>query len=207
MGIAAIDDVLPDGGFPCGAVTEIAVLPSMGQTTSLALRLCAFAQSQARTRGGESAWCAWLDPSCTLYAPGVVAHGVTIQRLLVIRPPVSALARLAVRVVASQVFSVVVVDTVGVLGALVQTPLARWPNVVRRLALAAQASDICVVLLTDLQRSRSVSLPVALRLEVTQRSPDILSLGVTKERRGRITSLRDLAYTRPGEPLKLKLGA
>lgn len=196
LGIETVDEVLPDGGMPRGAVVELASAQSLGQSTTLSLALCAAAQREASLRGGEPAWCAWLDPSGSLYAPGVAAHGVTLDRLLVVRPPPDALARIAVRVVSSRVFAVVVIDTTGVPGASLSIPLIRWPNVVRRLALAAQGSDSCVVLLTDRDRSRAASLPVAMRLELSHPQPETLSLRVAKERRGRIGALKNLAYAR-----------
>jgi len=205
-GMAEVDAVLPDGGLPRGSVIELAAARSLAQSTSLALALCASAQREAVVRGGLPAWCAWLDPSCSLYAPGVAAHGVTLDRLLVVRPPLDALARIAARIVSSRVFSVVVVDTAGVPGAMVDTPLSRWANVVRRFAVGAQGSDTCVVLLTDQQRSRQASLPAAMRLELAQSSTGVLSLRVAKDRRGRIGMLKDLAYTRPDGRAARKAG-
>jgi recombination protein RecA len=196
LGVDAVDAALPDGGMPRGAVVELAAAQSLGQGTSLGLSLCSAAQREAMLRGGQPAWCAWLDPSCTLYAPGVAAHGVVLDRLLVVRPELEALSRVAVRIVSSRVFSVVVIDTAGIPGASAAAPLMRWSNVVRRLALAAQGSDTCVVLLTDRDRSRAAALPVAMRIELAQPAPDKLSLRVAKERRGRISAPRELAYTR-----------
>lgn len=192
--LAELDAALPDGGVPRGAVIELAAADGLGQATSVLLRVCASAQKEACLRGGEPAWCAWLDPSATLYAPGVASLGVALDRLLVVRPSFEALARVAVRLVSSRVFSVVVIDTAGVPGAAVATPLARWSTVVRRLALAAEGSDSCVVLLTEQSRSRSAGLPVALRMELEQRVSDQLRVHVVKDRRGRVSSPRDLAY-------------
>ncbi len=194
LGLPEIDAALPDGGLPRGAVVEIASVQGLGQATALLLRLCASAQKEACLRGGEPAWCAWLDPSATLYAPGVASLGVALDRLLVVRPPLEAISRIAVRLVASRVFSVVVIDTVGVPGAAVATPLHRWSTVLRRLALAAEGGDSCVVLLSERAQSRSAGLPVALRVELEHCTPETLRLHVVKERRGRVSSPRELAY-------------
>jgi recombination protein RecA len=190
LGLADIDEALPDRGLPRGAVVELASRQGLGRASTLGLRLCASAQREAALRGGEPAWCAWLDPSGTLYAPGAAGAGVALDRLLVIRPPLGALARLSVRVVASRVFSVVVIDTVGVPGAVLAAPLDRWPNVVRRLALAAEGGDTCVVLVTDRERSIATGLPVAMRMELEQRAPGEMRWAVTKERRGRLVAAR-----------------
>ena len=193
-GIREMDAALPDGGFPRGAVVEVASANGLGQATSLMLRVCASAQQEARLRGGDPAWCAWIDPASTLFSPGVAAAGVVLERLLVARPTLESLPRVAARIVASRVFSVVIIDTAGVPGALVPTALQRWPNTVRRLALAAEGSDGCVVLLTERERSRAARLPVALRLELEHAKLDRLRVQVAKERRGRTTGPRDIAY-------------
>ncbi len=188
---------LPDGGLPRGAVVELACPHSLGQATSIALHACSSAQKQALMRGGECAWCAWLDPARTLYAPGVCAHGVALDRLLVVQPPLDDLPRVAVRLLTSRVFSVLIVDTLGVPGASLHVPLHRWPNVVRRLAIAARDGDTSVVLLTERDRARTVGLPVAMRIELEQPQQEQLRLKIAKERQGRITMPQDLAYTRP----------
>ena len=198
--ISPLQTVLPDGGLPRGAVVELTCPPSLGQATSLALHACAAAQQEALLRGGEPAWCAWLDPGQTLYAPGVAAHGVVLDRLLVVHPPVEALARVGIRMLASRVFSVLIIDTLGVPGGFHQIVLARWNKVVRRLAIAAREGDTCVVLLTEVQSARVVGLPVAMRVELEQPEPGRLRAKVSKERRGRISTPRDLAYTRSAQP-------
>lgn len=202
--VPPLHDVLPDGGLPRGAVVELACPASLGQATSLALYACAAAQQEALLRGGEPAWCAWLDPERTLFAPGVAAHGVVLERLLVVHPPADALARVAVRMVASRVFSVLIVDTLGVPGGFHEAVLSRWNKIVRRLAIAAREGDTSVVLLTETQRSRAVGLPVAMRVELEQPEPGRLRAKVSKERRGRIGAPRDLAYVRPTRPGKAR---
>jgi hypothetical protein len=194
--LPAFAAALPDGGLPRGAVVELTSHGS-GLASSLALHACASAQREALLRGGDPAWCAWLDPSRTLYAPGVASHGVVLERLLVVYPPAHSLARAAVRMTLSHVFSVLIVDTQGVPGGSVLLPLLRWPNVVRRLAMAAREGDTCVVLLTDRQRAAPIGLPVALRLELEQPQQGMLRSRVVKERRGRIGMPVELAWTRP----------
>src|ERR1700704_1436560 len=76
-----LDEALPDGGLPRGVV-EFAAPHALGGSTSVAL--AAVRAGQAR---GEKAWCAWIDPEGTLHAPGVVAAGVDLARMLVVRPP------------------------------------------------------------------------------------------------------------------------
>ena len=193
---------MPDAGLPIGAVVEIASPRGLARATSIALAACAAAQSEARLRGGDDAtagaWCAWIEPQATLFAPGVARAGVDLTRLLVVRPQLEALSRVALRVAASRVFSVVVVDAAGVPGGAA-TPGAhdrsmdRWSTAVRRLALAVEGSDTTVILLTDKQAQRTMPLPVALRLELERPSEDRITLRVAKDRRGRVAPPASIA--------------
>ena len=195
-----IDEVLPDGGLPRGAVVELAAPYGLARATSIALAACAAAQEEARLRGGEGttgAWCAWLEPASedsadktSLFAPAVVRAGVDLERLLVIRPSIEALARVAARTAQSRVFSVIVVDLAGVPGRRPEVRLDRWVNPVRRLAMAVEGLETTVILLTDALTPRALPLPVALRLEVERPAVDRLRLTVAKDRRGRVAPAR-----------------
>jgi len=201
-----LDDVLPDGGLPQGVV-ELTAPRALGGSTSVAL--AAVRAGQAR---GEDAWCAWVDPEATLHGPGVTAAGVDLARMLVARAPRSQLARIAVKVVASGAFEVVVIDFDAVPG--VETENAgkttgqnarqnarqnRWaPEVlVRKLALAAESNGATVLLLTDASRPHAVPWPVALRIELSRPRPYDLVVRVAKDRRGRV----GLAKTIPFRPV------
>jgi hypothetical protein len=190
-----LDDVLPDGGLPRGVV-ELAAPRALGGATSLALAAVRAGQARAR-----EAWCAWVDPEASLYAPGVVRAGVDVTRLLVVCPDRASIGRTAVKVVASGAFEVVVVDVdaIGSVAAAVSSKKkAIAPEVlVRKLALAAEPSGATVLLLTDSTRHRSVPWPVALRLELERPSRADLSVRVAKDKRGRV----GLAVTIPFRPV------
>jgi hypothetical protein len=188
-----LEAVLPDGGLPRGVV-ELAAPRALGGSTSVAL--AAVRAGQAR---GASAWCAWLDPEATLHAPGVVASGVKLARMLVARVPRPQLGRVAVKVVASGAFEVVVVDFDAVPGAgeIETRPRPRgqavavhkqWaPEIlVRKLALAAEPTGATVLLLTDVSKPRAIPWPVSLRVELSRPSPRELVVRVAKDKRGRI---------------------
>jgi len=189
---AALNEVLPDGGLPPGVV-EFAAPRALGGSTSIAL--AAVRAGQAR---GEKAWCAWIDPEGTLHAPGVVAAGVDLSRMLVVHPPRALVGRVALKVVGAGAFEVVVVDFDALPGAQLQSPTkvneaaARkkkgWaPEVlVRKLALAAEPSGTTVLLLTDATGSRAVPWPVAMRLELSRPRRCELVVRVAKDRRGRV---------------------
>jgi hypothetical protein len=197
----ALVDLLPDGGFPRGVV-ELAAPAALGGSTSLAL--AAVRAGQARSKG---AWCAWIDPEGTLHAPGVVAAGIDLTRMLVVRPPRSQLGRIAVKVTGAGAFEVVVVDFDAVPGASKGSGAAErltgatkkkkaWaPEVlVRRLAITAESSGATIVLLTDSTRPRTMQWPVALRLELSRPNRDDLVVRVAKDRRGRIGLVKTVPF-------------
>ena len=194
---SSLDRVLPDGGLPRGAVVEVASAHGLARATSLALLACAAAQREARLRSGDAhtvgAWCAFIDPWSTLHAPALAENDVDASRLLVVRPPIEAISRIAVRIAESRAFSLVAIDTVGVPGAALAAShmidsvrLERWPTVVRRLAIAVERSDTTVVLLTDMAAARALPLPVSMRLELS-RDEEQWHVRVAKERHGRVT--------------------
>jgi recombination protein RecA len=114
--------------------------------------------------------------------------GVKLERLLVVRPPLEALTRVALRVVESQCFAVVVIDTIGMPGAELKVPLGRWSRVVRRLALALEKTQSTVLLITDSSARRPFTLPVAQRIELNRTRAHKLILQVAKDKRGRIAA-------------------
>jgi recombination protein RecA len=191
-----LDALLPDGGLPRGVV-ELAAPRALGGSTSVAL--AAVRSGQER---GRSTWCAWLDPEGTLHAPGVAAAGVDLDRLLVVRPPRSQIARAAVKVVGAGAFEVVVVDIDAVPGAssapdtVPSKKRKTWaPEVlVRKLALSAESSGSTVLLLTDSTRPRAIPWPVALRLELSRPNRSEIVVRVAKDRRGRIGLVRTLPF-------------
>jgi recombination protein RecA len=174
-----LDALLPDGGLPRGVV-ELAAPHARGGATSVAL--AAMRAGQAR---GQGAWCAWVDPEGTLHAPGVVAAGVELARMLVVRAPRTEVARAALKVVASGAFEVVAIDVDNV---------ARGDVLVRKLALAAEPSGTTVLLLTDSTRPRPAPWPVTLRLELSRPDVRTLSVLVAKDRRGRVHPARTLPF-------------
>lgn len=76
-GCAALDALLPGGGWPLGAVTEVFL--SREGAGELRILLPAVAEAG---RGGR--WIAWIDPPYLLYAPALAALGVEASRVLVV---------------------------------------------------------------------------------------------------------------------------
>jgi recombination protein RecA len=190
LGIDSLDAVLPDHGLLRGGVIELAVSGPSGLATSIALHAVRAVQRAAEA--APSGFCAFVDPSSTLYAPGVAALGVDLELLLVVRPPLEALGRVSVKLAESAVFSLVVIDTLGTLGRSVEVSLSAWGRIVRRLSMAVDGTARSVLLVTDAKEPRALPLPVAQRIELSQPNGGKLGVRVAKDRRGRITAIREI---------------
>lgn len=207
FGFKELDQLLPDGGVLRGSVVELAIAGSgLGTTLGLAA-VRAFQTREAASFGTRvKPWCAFVDASSTLYAPGVAASGVALERLLVVRPPVEAVSRVALKLAESGVFELVVVDLLGTLGQALDFPLARFGRVVRRLSMAVDGTNKSVLLLTDARVERALPLPVAQRIELTRSAIDRLSARIAKDRRGRVSAQRPLVWTRGSAVLEPAAG-
>jgi recombination protein RecA len=192
LGWEELGAILPDGGLPRGVV-EICAPSALGGGTKLGLLAVRAAQAE-----GPAAWCAWIDPDATLYAPGVAAAGVDLARLLVVRPTRAELPRVLQKIAQAEAMSVVVADMDPIAGGGRAAPPRRLELLVRRLALAAEKSGSSIVLLTDRDRPRPAPWPVALRLEVGWRERGrSLSVRVTKDARGRTSGAREVGVPWP----------
>ena len=197
-----LSEILPQGGFPRGGVVELSSPANLGHGVSVALAACAASQEESMRAGRDKAWCAFLDPDHTLFAPAVQERGVSLDRLLVLRPPRHLLSRVAVQVAAARIFSVIVIDVSSVPGASSREQhrfesMEAWSKVVRRLALTLEKTPTTLFLLTRTEAHRPLSLPVAMRLELENLDPHRLVVRIAKEKFGRITSPRQIAWTRP----------
>ncbi len=203
----ALDDALPDGGLPRGVI-ELAAPRALGGATSVAIAAVRAAQEK-----DPRAWCAWLDPEGTLYAPGLARAGVDLARLLVVRPPRAELGRIAVKVAAARALDVLVIDMDacacgGLRGAPPLRSRGSLPGegvgehrrravepevIVRKLAILAEEGGARVILITDRDQPRRAQWPVALRLEL-ERGPESLTVRVAKDRRGRVGLKKTLGW-------------
>ncbi len=78
-GFAELDEQLPGGGWPRGALTEILIeREGIGE-----LRLLLPALARASEQSG---WQAWVAPPHVPYAPALAAAGVRLKHLLVAKP-------------------------------------------------------------------------------------------------------------------------
>jgi len=199
LGIPSLDNVLPQRGLAFGSVVELQVRGASGAATSFALAACRAAQQGLEGGGGsasnwsshatnrrEPKWCAFVDPSATLFAPGVAQLGVDLARLLVLQPDLKSVERLVVRIAEARVMSVLVIDLRGALGEL-SLDARRWQRTVRRLSLIIKELPTCVLLITRSESRPALPLPVAMRLEFNRASVDTFQFCVAKERTGRLS--------------------
>ena len=154
-GFAALDELLPGGGLPRGALTEI-LTPGEG-VGALSLIMPALA---GLSRGDK--WLAWIAPPHIPYAPALAGLGVDVSRILLVhdrrdRDNLWALEQ-ALRSGACGA-------VIGWLGEVQQALL-------RRLQLAAEAGDALGLLFRP-QRFAAEPSPAALRLVVKPAAPGI----------------------------------
>jgi recombination protein RecA len=234
LGSPELDAALPRGGLLQGSVTELQVRGAGGAATSFALCACRAAQragsswqqngsqqngsqqsgsqqsgsqqsGSVRLAGENTPWCAFIDPSASLFAPGVARLGVELGRLLVVRPDIDAVERIAIRIAEARAVSLLVIDLRGALGNLSGSSRRsdhhrgrthhRWQSAVRRLALSVRNLATCVLLITAEEEQRSMPLPVAMRLEFSRASANHFEIRVGKERTGRVSSPRLVSWS------------
>lgn len=156
-GWRALDAVLPGGGWPRGALTEVHAGAGVGELSLLLPALARIAQ-EGRPQ-------VWVAPPMVPYAPALDAIGFDLAQLLIVQPPVDA-------DVAWSVEECLRVDGCGAV--LAWTP-ALDGRALRRLQLAAAASGACGFLFPAGDAHRQPS-PAALRVAV---APATAGLEVT----------------------------
>jgi protein ImuA len=160
-----IDALLPGGGFPRGALTELAGGPASGKTGVV---LSALAAAM-----GTEGFAAFVDGRGELYPPAVTAFGVDLARLLVVRPVVPERGEgesvrralwAAEALLASGAFEVVAVDVpierarARVLG------MGSLEGMLLRLRAAAEKGGVVALWLGSPEGARA---PSAVRLELS----------------------------------------
>lgn len=165
-GYPGLDALLPGGGWPVGALSEI-LCPGSGCGE---LQLVTPWLARLTQAGGRAAV---VRPPLLPYAPALAQAGIALSRLLVVNPDSSGAAHWAAeQMLRSGGFSAVLCWP----GRLDQQDL-------RRLQLAAETGDACGLLYRD-QRALLESSPAALRLGLTG-DADNFDVTVHKCRGGR----------------------
>jgi len=173
-GLEAVDGLLPGGGFPRGALSEIQGEPGSGKTA-----LCLSTMARSMRADGLAAF---VDGRGELYPPAAAALGVDLARLLLVRPPASGTGQgistalwSAEVLLGSGAFEVVALD-LPLLGAARGEGRAAVPPgvMVRRLVVAAEKGGAVGLWLSAPsagQASGGLRLPAAVRLEI-RRGPE-----------------------------------
>jgi hypothetical protein len=158
-----VDALLPDGGFPRGALSALLGGPASGKT---GIALSALREAQA-----SGALAAFVDGRGELYPPAALALGVDLARLLIVRPERgpsrgargergAALPGLwaAEVLLASGAFAAVAIDV-----PLHDLPASRAEAMLRRLRAAAEKGGAAALLLAA---PGGPAIPAALRLDL-----------------------------------------
>ena len=150
-GFAALDELLPGGGWPRHGLIEI-LIPRFG-SGELSLLLPALA---AASRAASARWCVWVAPPLMPFAPGLISQGMVLERVAVVggERPLWAL---------EQVLGSGACDTALAWGRSVAS------RDIRRLQLAAERGRTLGVLFRPRRAARESS-AAALRLSVEARA-------------------------------------
>jgi cell division inhibitor SulA len=176
-GYAALDACLPGRGWPRTGLIEILVARfGVGELYLLLPMLAAL------TGRPGARWCVWIAPPLDPYAPALAAHGVNLERVLVVRVPAGD-SRASRSVAPEPLWAFE--QTLGsgasdvALAWAVHDPRTRE---IRRLQLAAERGKALGVLFRP-QRAARQSSPAVLRMAV-ESSPGGGRLTLLKSRGG-----------------------
>lgn len=167
-GFAELDELLPGGGWPRGALTEV-LLSRQGIGE---LRLLTPALARLSEADG---WLAWVAPPYVPYAAALAAAGIDLKRLLVAKPSSAADAWWT----AEQSLRS------GACGALLAWLRAADERRMRRLQLAAETGHTWGVLFRHARAAQDRS-PAALRLLLTP-ARNGLAVSILKRRGGPVS--------------------
>jgi protein ImuA len=169
-GFANFDALLPGGGWPVGAITEL--MPETQGIGELSLLLPALAKL---SRAGR--YLVWIAPPCLPYPPALAQHGLVLNRVVLVEardtPSVLWAAEQALRCPA--------------IGAVLAWPAALDDRRVRRLQLAAETGGSCGLLYRPPTAALQPS-PAALRLRLKALNAG-LHVEIQKARGGRAHAL------------------
>jgi hypothetical protein len=165
-GYPELDELLPGGGWPQGALTEI-LMPRQG-IGALRLLMPALASLSRDER-----WICWVAPPHIPYAPALAAAGIDLSRVLLVHPKARQDGLWAVEQSLRS----------GTCGAVLAWPTIDDSTVLRRLQLAAEAGEALGFLFRS-QRFVQRPSPAALRLQLDPQIDGSLSVSILKRRGG-----------------------
>ncbi len=167
-GFAALDELLPGGGWPRGALTELLIgRQGIGELQLLMPALARLSETDG--------WLAWVAPPYVPYAAALAAVGIDLKRLLVAKPLSDADAWWT----AEQALHS------GACGALLAWLRAADERRMRRLQLAAENGNTWGVLFRHARAAQDRS-PAALRL-LLEPAANGLTVHILKRRGGPVS--------------------
>jgi protein ImuA len=169
-GFAELDAVLPGGGWPVGAITEL--MPDTMGIGELSLLLPALAQL---THAGQ--YLAWIAPPYLPCPAALAQAGIALERLLLVRTGNTQ----------SSLWAAEQLLRCPHIGAVLAWPAALDDRRVRRLQLAAEAGGSCGMLYRPARAAEQPS-PAALRLQLHATASG-LGIHIKKSRGGHIHAL------------------
>ncbi len=171
-GFARLDQALPGGGWPTGALTEILVARhGIGEVSML---LPALARLSMAGR-----WQTWIASPHAPYAPALTRAGIALARLIVVSPERAPEPQRDALWAMEQTLRANVCGAV--LGWLPASRRAISYTALRRLQVAAEESDVFVALFRPLEASREPS-PAVLRLSIEPAAHGHLTVHILKRR-------------------------
>lgn len=178
-GRAALDGLLPGGGWPVGAVTEI-LFPGegIGELRLLLPSLVNLSREGRRI--------AWIDPPHLPYAPALATAGAALSRFLVVRTGAHR----------DRLFAAAQCMRSGACGAVLAWPVTCDDRGIRRLQLAAEQGR-CAGFLFRVERAGGRFSPAALRLRLLP-SPRGVTVEIRKGGGGGRSAEVPLAESRRG---------
>jgi hypothetical protein len=165
-GFEPLDAILPGGGWPRGALTEI-LLPQHGIG---ALRLLAPALARLSR---DDRWICWVAPPYIPYAPALVGAGIDLSRVLLVHP----------RAQQDGLWAVEQSLRSGTCSAVLAWPTLDDTTALRRLQLAAESGDALGFLFRARRLAQRPS-PAALRIQLEPEPGNDLSVSILKRRGG-----------------------
>ena len=183
-GFSELDALLPGGGWPKGALTEILSEPSSASlresrgSGALWLTMPALAQLSLQSR-----WLTWIAPPHIPYAPALTNMGVDLTKILLVHPKTQTDMLWALeQALRSGTCSVVLswIDNID-------------PKSLRRLQLAAETGKTCGLLFCQSRNTPSGS-TAALRLKVEPTHRGV-AVEILKRRGGWPTGPLQLSFT------------
>ena len=166
-GFHELDRVLPGGGWPLGAITEVLVDGyGIGE---LGLLMPALEALTKEDPARPKKWVAWIAPPFVPYAPALQQHGVNIDRLLMIHPTSEgrdARGR-AIASGKSRLWAIEQAIRSGSSAGVLAWVTAADDVILRRLQLAAEEQGCWVVLFRPAS-ARLLRSPAALRIHLPQ---------------------------------------